>query len=235
MPSAIQGINDVTTPGPSSDKPRGSNKLGKDEFLKLLVTQLSHQDPLSPVDNQAFIAQLAQFSTVEQMEQTNSTLEALLISNASQNQTGVASLVGKDITYKSNSLAFDGTKPVPVMAELGAAASEVNATITDSKGKVVRTIKALDAAKGHLSIEWDGRDDSGTMLPAGDYKVSFTAKDTDGKTVDVSAMGRATAAGVSYVSGVPELILNGVRVRLADVVEVREPTTPTTPSTTASP
>ncbi len=78
MASQINGIGAIGTSA-SSDAVQGSNKLGKDEFLKLLVAQLANQDPTSPTDNQAFIAQLAQFSTVEQQSTMNDHLEALLV------------------------------------------------------------------------------------------------------------------------------------------------------------
>ncbi len=75
--------------------------LGKDDFLKLLTAQLAHQDPLQPVDNQAFIAQLAQFSSLEQLQGVSSRLDDLLRSATSSNQLDAASLVGKTITYRT--------------------------------------------------------------------------------------------------------------------------------------
>src|SRR5690242_15281966 len=79
-----------------------ADSLGKDAFLKLLTAQLANQDPLAPVDNTAFIAQLAQFSSVEQLQNVSSRLDSLLLATASANQLSTASLVGKDVGFKAD-------------------------------------------------------------------------------------------------------------------------------------
>ncbi|MCA3015496.1 MAG: flagellar hook assembly protein FlgD [Myxococcaceae bacterium] len=225
MPTAIQGLSQPGAP-PTSATPTGSNKLGKEEFLKLLTAQLANQDPLAPVDNQAFIAQLAQFATVEQQSQMNSTLESLLLAQASSNQTNVANLVGKDITFASSSVRLNGTDGVDLNARLSGEATKVSAIIKDENGKVVRSITVEGRrAAGEVSLQWDGRDARGNQLPAGDYSVTFTAENVQGKSIDVSTRGRGRATGVSFADGVPQLVVNGVRVRLTDVLEINEPKT----------
>jgi flagellar basal-body rod modification protein FlgD len=231
MPTAIDGLSQTGAP-PSSLTPQGSSKLGKDEFLKLLVTQLSNQDPLSPVDNQAFIAQLAQFATVEQQSQMNSTLESLLLAQASVNQTNIANLVGRDITFTSDKVAIGVSGGTDVNAKLSADAAKLSAIIKDENGKVVRsiTVEGRQSA-GPVTIPWDGRDTNGNPLPAGTYTVTFTAADETGKSVDVTTQGRGRATGVSFADGVPQLVVNGVRVRLSDVLEVNEPKSTATTTT----
>lgn len=227
MPTSINGLS---TPGaaPSSLTPQGSSRLGKDEFLKLLVTQLSNQDPLSPVDNQAFIAQLAQFATVEQQSQMNSTLESLVMAQASANQTNIANLVGKNVTFTSNDVVLGATGDVELSGRLSAEATRLNAIVKDANGKVVRTITLNGQQRaGEIGLPWDGRDEQGKRLAPGTYNVTFTAADVTGKTVDVSTNGRGRVSGVSFADGVPQLVVNGVRVRLSDVLEVTEPKPPT--------
>jgi len=221
--SALAGI------GPSSATPQGSNKLGKEEFLKLLTTQLANQDPLDPVDNQAFIAQLAQFATVEQQSQMNSTLESLLVAQASSNQTNVAVLVGKEISFKSNEVALPAMGQVEVHGKLSDASTKVSAIIKDQNGKTVRTLVLTgDRAAGEFSFQWDGLDSNGQRANAGNYTVTLTAADKDNKSVPVSTSGKGRATGVSFAEGYPQLIINGVRVRLSDVLEVHEPSSNTT-------
>ncbi len=227
MSSAISGLTS-TGVAPNSLARQGSNKLGKDEFLKLLVAQLANQDPTNPTDNQAFIAQLAQFSTVEQQSQMNSTLESLLVAQASSNQTGIANLVGKEVIFKSDTVSLPGEGSVELTGRLAADATRLNASITDSNGKAIRTI-TLEAAQrsGDLSMIWDGLDSNGNRVPAGNYKVKFTAADKDNKAVGVESRGLGRATGVSFDQGVPLLNVNGVRVRLSDIIELSEPKTPT--------
>lgn len=216
--------------GPSSTTPQGSSKLGKNEFLKLLTTQLSNQDPLDPVDNQAFIAQLATFASVEQQSAMNSTLESLLVAQASSNQTNVAVLVGKDISFNSDKVAVPAMGSVDINGKLSAEAKKVTAMIKDDKGKVVRSIELTgERAAGEVMLNWDGLDTSGNRVPTGNYTVTLTAEDAAGKSVPVTTSGRGRATGVSFSEGFPQLIVNGVRVRLSDVLEVNEPNTTTTP------
>jgi len=80
----------------------GSNKLGKDQFLQLLMAQLSHQDPTSPADGNAFVAQLAQFASLEMAQNTNSNLEQLLAGQAAGNQTSALGLVGKQVVFRTD-------------------------------------------------------------------------------------------------------------------------------------
>jgi flagellar basal-body rod modification protein FlgD len=215
--------------GPSSNTPQGSSKLGKDEFLRLLTTQLSNQDPLDPVDNQAFIAQLATFASVEQQSAMNSTLESLLVAQASSNQTNVAVLVGKEITFNSDQVALPTMGSVDIKGKLTDEAKKVSAIIKDDKGKVVRSIVLNGTqAAGEINLKWDGLNESGARVPQGNYTVTLTAEDAAGKSVPVSTSGRGRATGVSFAEGFPQLIVNGVRVRLSDVVEVNEPNTTTT-------
>src|SRR5262245_58163951 len=107
--------------GPNSADPIGSSKLGKDEFLKLLMAQLAHQDPTAPADSNAFVAQLAQFASMEQLQSVNSQLEALLVAQTANNQTSVSSLVGRDVVYRTDRVHLDESGQVSLQGNLAAA------------------------------------------------------------------------------------------------------------------
>lgn len=79
----------------------GGTALGKDDFLKLLTAQLANQDPLQPVDNQAFIAQLAQFSSLEQLQGVSTRLDDLLLAAGASTQLSAASLVGRTVAFRN--------------------------------------------------------------------------------------------------------------------------------------
>ncbi len=230
MPSAIEGLSTGRFTPPTSNTPTGSRTLGKNEFLKLLTTQLANQDPLAPTDNQAFIAQLAQFASVEQAEAANSRLDALIIAQAANNQTSVANLVGKEITYRTDSVTVTATNQTPqVQGELAEDATQANAIIKDQNGKVVATLTLHDVKAGTVDFPWDT-----TKLPPGNYKVTLTAADEKGEAISIDSRGKARATGVTFQSGYAELILNGVRVKLSDIIQISEASNTTTPSTTSS-
>ena len=227
MPNAIEGLSSTTGAPPSSNAATGSRTLGKNEFLKLLTTQLANQDPLSPTDNQAFIAQLAQFASVEQAEAANSRLDALIIAQAANNQTSVANLVGKDITYRTDKTVVTAANPTPdIQGQLAHDATQAHAIITDENGKQVADLVVSPAKAGTIDFPWGT-----TTLPPGNYKVTLTAADEKGQSLTIHAPGRARATGVTFEAGYAELIINGAHVRLSDIIQISEakPTTITTP------
>jgi len=198
----------------------GTKELGKDAFLKLLMAQLSNQDPLQPVDNQAFIAQLAQFSSVEQLQALGSRLDTLLLAQASANQMSTASLVGKDVLFKADGLDLPAQGGASVQARL-AADADVTAVVQDAQGRTVRTLQLGRRTAGTVDVAWDGRDEQGRTLPAGHYALVLGAK--DGKQdVGVETRGRGRVQGVSFDGEVPVLLVGASRVRLADVVEINQ-------------
>jgi len=202
---------------------RGSSTLGKNEFLKLLTSQLANQDPLAPTDNQQFIAQLAQFASVEQAEASNARLDALIVAQAANNQTAVANLVGKDISFKTDTVKLGASGAASISGRLDSDAAIGNAIITDENGKKIRTITQRDLKAGDVSFAWDGKDDNGNAVPPGEYKVQLTAADLSDHVVKIAQQGRARATGVTFENGVPALIVNGQHVKMADVIEISEP------------
>jgi len=221
MPTSVAGIGTTSGTGVSTTTTTGSSALGKDEFLKLLLAQLSNQDPTAPTDNQQFAAQLAQFSSLEQAQATNSKLDSLLVAQASANQTSTASFIGKNVLFKSTQVGLTDTGGT-IMGQLSKSASTLTATITDAKGKVVRTIKLENVAAGALSIPWNGLSDSGAKETNGTYTVAIEAKDASGQSVSVQSQGRAKVTGVTYAEGYAQLIVNKVPINMSDVIEISD-------------
>jgi flagellar basal-body rod modification protein FlgD len=224
-------VNAIATPvSRVPDEPQPST-LGKDEFLKLLMTQLGNQDPLSPLDNQALVTQLAQFAHVELAQQARQQLDALLMAQASANQLQAASLVGKNAVLENGAFTWDGalsgsprrTPGVLLSGDLEGPAAQVTAVVTDSKGHVVRRVLLGPKEAGPFDFTWDGKDDAGRNAAPGEYTVSFAASDLEGRPVGARALTRGRIIGVSFETGFTELILsNHQRVKLADVLRITE-------------
>jgi flagellar basal-body rod modification protein FlgD len=206
----------------SSSSASGSSKMGKDEFVKLLMAQLGHQDPTSPMDSEAFVSQLAQFANVELAQSANQRLESLVMAQAASNQMSAATLVGRDVLFKADAVGLKEGADAPIRAHLDGAATKVTAVIKDSTGKVVRTLELGAQPDGDLEQSWDGRDDAGVRLPPGDYKLQLTAADKGGKAIAIDSRGHGRVTGVSFEKGYPELVVNGIHIRLADVVQIDE-------------
>ncbi len=219
----------VTSPSPtppptfgSSAQPSSSNTaLGKDEFVKLLMAQMSRQDPLSPMDSHAFVAQLAQFANVELLQTTNSRLEAMVVAQTAAHQTNLATLVGKEVAWRSDKLHLTGDG-AELRGQLSGSATQVTAVVVDSNGREVRRMELGAHGAGPLHAAWDGRDDKGMRLPDGDYTLRLTANKADGTNVPIDSVTRARVSAVSFEKGYAELLANGARVMLGDVIEIRE-------------
>lgn len=200
----------------------GGQAMGQDAFLKLLVAQLKYQDPLKPQDGSAFVAELAQFSNLEQTMGINDRLDMLALQNRGLANTEVVALVGKQATVRGNMVTSDGTGiGTPMAFNLASAADTVSVTIRDQAGQVVRTIDVGAKNGGNVQLMWDGRNDAGIVQPAGTYSVNVTAKDAGDNPVGVTQETKGIVTAVSFDKGYPVLHLeNGISVPVSDLLRV---------------
>lgn len=198
--------------------------LGKDDFLRLLVAQLRNQDPLSPVKAEDFAAQLAQFSSLEQLQNINTNLqnnlEMDLLLNQALNNTLATTLIGNKIKAIGNSLNKSAGEDTEIHFRLASAAQKVTINITDANGVVVRTLELSGQSSGDHSLEWDGKDNSGNELSDGVYQFSVTAQDGSGNDVGALTFTTGVIDGIRYNNGAAMLILGDIEVNMSDVFEI---------------
>ena len=194
----------------------------RDEFLKLLVAQLEHQNPLDPQSGAEFVAQLAQFATVEQGAQTNALLDSMQGQQAASANLAVANFVGKPITATASTLRVDdATGVIPEFsADLAGAAKSVEFVVKDEGGKVVRTIELGPHAAGKVAIPWDGTDSQGVPLPKGNYTVEMQAAGADGDAVSATVELSGVINAVEFKGGQPILRIGGVAILPGDVTSI---------------
>jgi flagellar basal-body rod modification protein FlgD len=196
-----------------------TGSMDKEAFLRLLVLQLQNQDPLDPMDNQAMLAQLAQFSSLEEMQNLNESMLADLAATESVNNAIATTLIGKHVKAVGDGFAHDGETPVTVEYLLQADA-DVEIQVLDSSGRVVRNAVVPGATAGWHEFSWDGLDDAGAAMPAGDYTIRATGRDAQGNAVAVTTFVSGQVTGVRFDDGVTYLIVGDRRVRLSDVLEI---------------
>jgi flagellar basal-body rod modification protein FlgD len=191
------------------------------DFMKLFIAQLQNQDPLSPQDSSQMMTQLAQMAQVEQAYDTNTNLQSLL--TAQNNATGMdsVSFIGKTVKANGSSVAFDGTSAATLQYNLAGASASSTVTITDSSGKTVRTATVAAQSAGDNTYTWDGRDSSGTLLPAGAYTFAVSSTSASGSTVTATTYTTGTVDGVAFVNASPTLTLGAVSVALSDIINVK--------------
>jgi flagellar basal-body rod modification protein FlgD len=206
----------------------GAKPLGQEAFLKLLVAQLQNQDPLNPQENYEFVAQLAQFSSLEQSIGINDRLDALALQNQGMQNSQIVGLVGKEATVKGDIVTLSGQgATVPISFTLDAAAKEATVVIQDAAGRPVRTIPVGAKAAGTVSVQWNGQNDAGNPQPAGPYKVTVTAKGENDQPVSLTQQTSGMIEAVSFDRGFPVIRLdNGVQAPVGDLLSVAPPTIP---------
>ena len=219
--SQVSSLLSAATGSPESS----TSQLGKDDFLRLLVTQLANQNPLSPVQDQEFVAQLAQFSSLEQLENLNETMTSSLVLDQAVNNSLATNLIGKEVLVEGNSATIgaegDASWQIATASDAG-----VKGLVRNAAGEVVRTIDLGQKAGGVHELAWDGLDESGGRAPAGSYELEVVATDASGNPVSTSTRVRALVTGVRFVDGIGYLILGDSSIPLSAVVEVVAPRNP---------
>jgi flagellar basal-body rod modification protein FlgD len=185
----------------ASASPTG-NQMGREEFLQLLVAQLSHQDPLNPLQGHEFAAQLAQFSSVEQLINLNEGVagQAELSNLLAQSvNSGVAAgLIGKTIDAATDTMTVKGGVALEAGVHLPSAAAGVTITIRNSADQIVRTIDLGAQAGGTTRFTWDGKSDAGATVPDGDYTFEISATDANGDAVASSPIVSGVVSRVTF-------------------------------------
>jgi len=227
----VDAINSTAARSALSQGLTGDKAMGRDAFLKLLVAQLKHQDPLKPQDDAAFVAQLAQFSSLEQTMGINDRLDMLSVQSQGLQNSQVVGLVGKMGTVRGSLVTSDGSGTgTPISFTLDGKAATSSVVIKNQAGQTIRTIELGEKPAGLVRVSWDGKDNAGNLQPAGTYNVTVTAKNADEGAVSVSQETKGTISAVSFDKGYPVLHLdNGVSVPVADLLKVDSPPNTTKP------
>ncbi|MAC98620.1 MAG: flagellar biosynthesis protein FlgD [Pseudomonadales bacterium] len=191
-----------------SDRFATGDELGKDQFLELLVAQMNNQDPLSPQENGEFIAQLAQFSTVEGIGNLNTSMESLLSGYQSSQALQASSLVGRTVIVPADQAAVDTEAGLEGQLALQKNSTNVFVNIYDDAGSLVKTINLGSQEAGMHDFTWDGTDASGNLAEPGIYTVEAMAS-IDGKNTQMATLLPANVDSVSLgAGGSGEMLLN---------------------------
>ena len=179
----------------------------EDRFLKLLVAQLSNQDPLNPMDNAQMTSQMAQISTVSSIEKVNDTLGSLAGQLASLQMLQAGSLVGRNVLVEGDKLAIRQGKAGGAI-DLAGRAESVTIDILSAGGQVVETIDLGRLEGGRHSFEWDASTHPGVVSAS--YRLNATSA---GKPVTATLLVRDTIESVSSDNGSMNLQLHGLGSR----------------------
>jgi flagellar basal-body rod modification protein FlgD len=219
--STILGTSSSSSSTASSSSSSSSSSLGQDAFLQLLVTQLQYQDPLSPMDDKEFVAELAQFSSLEQLTEINTGIDNLATLGKEQQLMGAVNFIGKTIEATGTAVSLASGAATPVTLTLPEDASTCLVNVLNSSGTIVRTVDLGATSAGDVSFTWDGKDYDGNTMDDGTYQVAVTATDADGNVMTVTSTMTGTVTGITQTDGTYYLDIGGDRnVAFTDITSV---------------
>ena len=216
------GLESVTTAG-TQPAVVPSKEMDRDAFLNLLITQLQNQDPLNPTDSTEFTAQLAQFSSLEQLGNVNDNLIQLQNFQASINNSQAVSLIGKEIMANGNSFQLTDGRPAGCDFDIDENAAVVVVSIYDHTGEYVTSFDGQNLTAGQQTLYWDGTDKNGNPAAPGNYTFEVMAADANGNSIQATTFFSGTVNKVVFENNTTYLIAGGQKVALGDVIQVSAP------------
>jgi flagellar basal-body rod modification protein FlgD len=187
----VTRYEDVKDQGKSKTK----EEMGKQDFLTLFTAQLQNQNPLEPVKNEAFVAQLAQFSQLEALTNMQSSLDTFVTAMSGERMLNSASLIGKKVAVSDSltQLSQGGTINASIDLPEGAAGIQIN--VHDTKGNLIQELIAGPQIPGTTPVQWDGKDAMGNPAPAGLYRLTAQAV-VNGSTNKVAVNALSTVKSI---------------------------------------
>ena len=198
-----------------------SSGMGQKDFLTLFTTQLKCQDPLDPVKNEAFVAQLAQFSQLEATTSMDQTLKTYVESMAGERMMSSTSMIGKTVAVPDAPAVIQGDKPAQGFVNLPNGAEGVKLEVFNDKGQLMATQIMGSQKMGDMPWVWDGSNDAGNKVPDGNYYFKATVI-SQGKTTTPSVNVLSTVKGVNQAidKSIMLEVAGGKSVKMTDVQRI---------------
>ncbi len=183
--------------GAKPEKAREIKKtLGKDDFLKIMITQMKHQDPTKPFDAEKMAQEMAQITSVEQLQNVNQNLRALAEKQNPIERLGMTHLIGKTVTVDRNRFTHTEGQSDTVSFVLPSDASSVSVQLVDPQGKTVVTKDMGRQKAGLQSFVWDGKQDNTIPGKSGTYQIRVDAKGPNGEAIQTTMQVQGRVVGV---------------------------------------
>lgn len=204
----------------TTDTKEKDDYLGREAFLTMLVAQLQNQDPLNPMEGSDFSAQLAQFSSLEQLISLNTSMQSMADAFANSAETDASNYIGKEITGDVNSVEVSSGAASSGYYSLSKQ-SEVMVTISNAEGNVVKTLYPGEQIAGEYGLDWDGTDNGGNVVEDGSYTYQVLANTGSGyAAIPTTITGKVD--GVTYQNGKAYLDIDGVLMSPDSIVKVSD-------------
>ncbi len=219
-------LNEVADPNyvdPSKHRKVGNNALDKDAFFKLMLAQIKYQDPTSPMKSDQMAAQLAQFTSLEQLTNINTKLDDLAKAQQPATQYQALNFIGKSVSADSSKIVRGvGDKNHDLRFNLPLDSEKTVITIKNDVGEDVKTYELNGLRKGENKIAWNGLDKQDGATRAGEYYFEVSAVGKNGQKIAAETSYAGTVTGVNYTSEGPVLMIGNQSIKMKDVQKIED-------------
>jgi len=220
----VSGITGNSANGPAANgEGKRRDELGQEDFLELMTTQLRNQDPLKPMENGDFMAQIAQFTSASGIQDLQSAFGEFSDSMQATQSLQAAGLVGRQVLVDSASGFLPEGGQLEGSVSVPSAVDNLTVSISDAAGQTVRQLDLGARPAGNAGFRWDGTDGQGRPLPAGTYSVRASTRAGGGEAgLDTRMAATVESVSLSRDGRSPQLELEGLgAMSLADVRQVK--------------
>ncbi len=216
-------IEGIPTFDNSVTKAVAGNKqsLDQQDFMNLLLKELSYQDPMNPMDNKEFTTQMTQFSSLEKLGNINDTLVDVLAYQQSMQNATVTNMIGKSVKVDGDTVNLNETSEIEF--DLAADAQTVKLTIKNADGEIMNLEDLGSLTEGSNKFIWNGEDNNSKQLANGKYTFDIEALDSEGEPVSVITKSKGSVTDIVFEEGLTYLVLdNNRQVFLSDIQSISE-------------
>lgn len=192
LPSNIKTTAQAKTEAEQKALTGDGGAMGQTAFLTLFTTQLKSQNPLDPMNNEAFVAQLAQFSQLEATTKMSDNVQNLVASMSNDRMSSASGLIGKKVAIPDGKAILTNAQPVDGVVTLDKDVDSISLKVFASDGTLIRTGDVGPQKKGDFHFAWDGKDSNGAAVADGVYRIS----------ANVTSFGKSSKATVSTMAPV---------------------------------
>ncbi len=216
IPTAADLAASSSSPGDVAN----ANELGKNDFLKLLVAQLQAQNPLDPQKAEDFSAQLAQFSSLEQLTNVNDNLNQIESFQQAVNNASLVNLIGKNVDSPGDRIDFNTGDTKALNFTLDEEAAQVEVDIFDSTGNPVTTLTLSNQSAGNNQAIWSGNDGAGKPVPSGAYTFQVKAQTLSGDEIPTRTFVSGKITDVIFEKDGAQAVINGQKTAVSEISRV---------------
>ncbi len=219
-------LNKVTDPNFVAQKTTrgvGGSEMNKDAFFKMMLAQMKNQDPTNTLKSHEMAAQLAQFTSLEQLTNLNAGVKELKDQNAPSVNYQALALIGKQVSGDTSKISRSvGDTKHDIAFKLAADATSAQVSIKDNIGNIIRKIELKTLKKGDNIATWNGLSDDARAIGAGEYKISIEARGADGRKVFAKTEFSGKISGLNFTPQGPVIMMGDSQIRMADIKKIED-------------